>query len=63
MVDMSELPFRMLTRRYGAQLVYTPMINSKLWAKSEKWRNNNFETCPEDRPLFAQVGVVECVAD
>ncbi|CAK0883538.1 unnamed protein product [Prorocentrum cordatum] len=54
MVDQSELPFRMLCRRYGTQLAYTPMLHSRLFRDSAKYRQEHFTTCPEDRPLFAQ---------
>ncbi|KAJ7310614.1 Dus-domain-containing protein [Mycena albidolilacea] len=62
MVDQSELAFRRLSRRYGAQLVYTPMINAKLFADSTKKYRNQFFDIPSgeeghpstDRPLIVQ---------
>lgn len=54
MVDQSELPFRLLTRRYGAQLAYTPMLHSRLFAEDVRYRERNFSTCDDDRPLIAQ---------
>ena len=35
MVGGSELPFRMMTRRYGTQLCYTPMIYSGPFSKDQ----------------------------
>jgi len=54
MVDQSELAFRMLTRRYGVELAYTPMFHSRLFSENAKYRKQQFSTCPEDRPLFVQ---------
>lgn len=54
MVDQSELAFRMLVRRYGCSLAYTPMLHSRNFAESATYRSQNFSTCPEDRPLFVQ---------
>eukprot|EP00667_Euglena_gracilis_P010541 EG_transcript_10751 len=54
MVDHSELPFRMLGRRYGVQLCYTPMLHSALFNSSQKYRQEMFATCEGDRPLIAQ---------
>ncbi|KAG5028823.1 hypothetical protein AAZX31_05G090000 [Glycine max] len=54
MVDNSELPFRMLCRKYGAQGAYTPMLHSRIFTETEKYRNEEFTTCKEDRPLFVQ---------
>lgn len=54
MVDQSELPFRMLCRKYGATAAYTPMLHSRLFAEDAKYRSSEFTTCPEDRPLFVQ---------
>ena len=54
MVNQSELPFRLLMRRYGAQLCYTPMIDARSFASSAAYRAASFSTCAADRPLIAQ---------
>lgn len=46
MVDQSELPFRMLCRKYGADAAYTPMLHSRLFAEDPKYRLKEFSTCP-----------------
>ncbi|CAI5986340.1 unnamed protein product [Closterium sp. NIES-65] len=53
MVDQSELPFRRLCAKYGAQGAYTPMFHSRLFVEDHKYRRE-FTTCSEDRPLFVQ---------
>ena len=55
MVDQSELPFRILTRKYGANLCYTPMLHSKMMTTQKKYKQEHFTTCAEDRPLVAQL--------
>ncbi|KAB2036779.1 hypothetical protein ES319_D03G026000v1 [Gossypium barbadense] len=54
MVDNSELPFRMLCRKYGAEAAYTPMLHSRIFNENPKYRSEEFTTCKEDRPLFVQ---------
>ena len=51
MVEQSELPYRMLTRKYGAHICYTPMFHSRLFSQSPDYRKKNFRACKEDRPL------------
>ena len=55
MVEMSELSFRMLCRRYGAQLCYTPMFHANKYVEDEIYRRQIFTTCETDRPLIVQV--------
>jgi len=54
MVNQSELAFRMLCRKYGSQLCYTPMFHSRLFAESSAYRERQFTTCEGDRPLVVQ---------
>ena len=54
MVDHSDLSYRMLTRKYGADLAYTQMFSSNCFVQSADLRSQLFTTCPEDRPLIVQ---------
>lgn len=45
MVDNSELPFRLLCQKYGAQAAYTPMLHSRIFTETEKYRIQEFTTC------------------
>lgn len=54
MVRYSKLPFRMLVRKYGCDVAFTPMMVSQSFVDSIKARDSDFTTCPDDRPLIAQ---------
>ena len=54
MVDQSDLCYRMLTRKYGAHLVYTQMFNANSFVNSKECREECFTTCEQDRPLIVQ---------
>ena len=55
MVDQSDLPFRLLCKKYGATLGYTPMLHSRLMLETKRaYKEKFFQTCPEDRPFITQ---------
>jgi tRNA-dihydrouridine synthase 1 len=56
MVGASELAFRLLCRKYGATLAYTPMMDAARFANDESYRRSEFPVCSSssshyDRPL------------
>lgn len=62
MVDASELPWRLLSRKYGTELAYTPMMNAGIFIREPRYRREHLESCAEDRPLIAQVSFIISVS-
>ena len=57
MVDQSELAWRILARKYGAHVTFTPMINMKQFIKDLNYRMKAMDFSENDRPCVAQVGI------
>ncbi|GAB5032161.1 dihydrouridine synthase [Nannochloropsis oceanica] len=58
MVDQSELAFRLLCRRYGTQLAYSPMVHAACYLREKRSKRNDIFFCnttPEDYPLIVQL--------
>lgn len=56
MVEHSGLAFRLLVRKHGVLLAYTPMIHSKMFINSDMFRAKTIDwSHHDDRPLIAQL--------
>ena len=55
MVDQSDLAFRLMTRKYGADLCYTQMLNVPTFLVCKEYREENLQTSSLERPLFVQI--------
>ena len=59
MVDQSEYAWRILSRRYRAEMCYTPMIHAKMFCdeSNKQYREDVWSTGKDDRPLIVQVNL------
>lgn len=57
MVDQSDFPYRLLCRRYGCNVTFTPMIHSRLLVNSLDYRSKFMPRYhhANDRPVIAQL--------
>ncbi len=55
MCEVSNLPFRLLCRRFGASLVYTEMINCDAYIMESKSTKKRAYFLDEERPLGVQI--------
>jgi tRNA-dihydrouridine synthase B len=55
MAGISDLPFRLLNRRFGAELAFVEMINARSISHKSRRTRAMLSTCAEDRPLGIQL--------
>ncbi|MEK6824323.1 MAG: tRNA-dihydrouridine synthase family protein [Nanoarchaeota archaeon] len=55
MVDVTDLPYRILCRRAGAGMAYTEMLNIGAILHENKKTQNMLKTCEEDKPSGVQI--------
>eukprot|EP00698_Gefionella_okellyi_P024415 TRINITY_DN859_c1_g2_i1.p1 TRINITY_DN859_c1_g2~~TRINITY_DN859_c1_g2_i1.p1 ORF type:complete len:319 (-),score=57.35 TRINITY_DN859_c1_g2_i1:449-1405(-) len=54
MVRYSKLPFRLLVKKYGCDIGFTPMTVAESFNRSQASRDLDFTTVPEERPMIVQ---------
>jgi tRNA-dihydrouridine synthase B len=55
MAGITDLPFRMLCRKFGAELAFVEMINCRSISHKSKKTKHMLSTLPSDRPLGIQI--------
>jgi tRNA-dihydrouridine synthase B len=55
MAGITDLPFRMLCRRFGAELAFVEMINCRSISHKSRRTSQMLSSLPEDRPLGVQI--------
>jgi len=55
MVDVTDLPYRIICRRAGAGMAYTEMLNIGAILHENKKTQNMLKTCEEDKPSGVQI--------
>ncbi|MDD5561979.1 MAG: tRNA dihydrouridine synthase DusB [Candidatus Omnitrophica bacterium] len=55
MAGITDLPFRMLCRRFGAELAFVEMINCRSISHKSRKTKHMLSTLPQDRPLGVQI--------
>jgi len=55
MAGVSDLPFRMLNRRFGAELAFVEMINARSISHKSRRTKSMLSSDPRDRPLGVQL--------
>lgn len=55
MAGYTDLPFRLLCRKYGAALAYTEMVSAAGLAREHKKTRELLKSSPEDKPLAVQL--------